>query len=162
MTGEGLVIQVGTGSYVAADVTQNTFGGNSGEDFVTSSFISAEDTFLGVNNTLVDTADFVYLDDTAQLDLRFNRNTGNQIAPSSRGAVFNTFDPIKFTFAGLTTRPVDEFQVDDGSNLDNPVNTFINFGATQDIDGIFATGGYNLRAAADPAFPNIGFPPFVP
>ncbi len=44
------------------------------------------------------------------------------------------------------------FQVDNGPNLNNPNNTFINFGITQNVNGAFTTGGYNIRGAADPLF----------
>ena len=63
---------------------------------------------------------------------------------------------------GVLNRDVSFFQVDNGPALNNPNNTFINFGITQDIQAAFTAGNYNLRAAADPAFPNIGFAPFLP
>ena len=54
------------------------------------------------------------------------------------------------------------FQVDNGPNLNNPNNVFTNSNGIQDIQNAFTTGGYNLRAIADPAYPNIGFAPFLP
>lgn len=165
VTGEGMFVEVGTGSYVAADVRNNTFGGNLEEDFHTESFLSAGNTFTSVENTAADTFDFVYLDDTAQLDLRFTNNSGNQIDVTADGANYTNFDPLKAQFfgaLGVVNRSADLFQIDDGNNLDNPNNVFINFGITQDIDGIFTNGGYNLRGIADPLFPNLGFPPFLP
>ena len=171
-TGEGLFINVGTGSYLAADVQNNAFGGNLEEDFRTVSFLSAGETFTSVDNAGVNTYDAIYLDDTAQFDLRFQNNEGNQILPSSRGddltplgATYTTLDPLKAIFMGTfgaSNRQADFFQVDNGPSLNNPNNTFINFGITQDIQNAFNTGGYNLRAAADPMFPNIGFAPFLP
>ena len=160
VTGEGLFIEVGTGSYLAADVRNNQFGGNLEEDFHTESFLSAGETALSldVNNALFDR---VPLDDTAQLDLRFSNNSGNQIDVTAVGATYTQVDPVKLPFAGAT-RDAFLFQIDDGGNLDNPNNTFINFGITQNIDGAFTTGQFNLRAAADPLFPNIGFAPFLP
>ena len=135
VSGEGMFIEVGTGSYLAADVQNNQFGGNLDEDFHTESFLSAGETALStdVNNALFD---FVPLDDTAQFDLRFRNNMGNQINVTSTGATYTQNDPLKQPFAGAT-RDAFLFQVDDGMNLDNPNNTFINFGITQDIDGAF-------------------------
>jgi hypothetical protein len=165
VTGEGIRIEVGTGSYVAADIQSNTFGGNLQEDLVTSSFLSAGNTFDSVDTNGDLTFDYVYLDDTAQMDMRFQNNSGNQIAPSDLGAVYTNFDALKATFLGpigVVNRDVSFFQVDNGPGLNSPNNNFINFGTTQNIQAAFSTGGYNLRAAADPAFPNIGFAPFLP
>lgn len=172
VTGEGLFMNVGTGSYLAADIRNNAFGGNLEEDVRTASFLSFGETFTSVDDTGDLTFDAIYLDDTAQLDMRFQNNSGNQIQPSSRGddvtplgATYTTLDPLKAIFLGnfgASNRETDLFQVDNGPNLNNPNNTFINFGLTQDIQNAFNTGGYNLRAAADPLFPNIGFAPFLP
>ena len=166
VTGEGIRIDVGTGAYVAADIRGNTFGGNLEEDVVTSSFLSAGNTFNSVDSTTVDTTfDFVYLDDTAQLDMRFQNNSGNQIAPSDVGATYFNADPLKAQFfgnLGVLQREAALFQVDNGPNLNNPNNVFVNFGTTQGIANAFTNGGYNLRGAADPLFPNIGFAPFLP
>ena len=159
---QGIRIDVGTGSYVAADLQNNVFGGNLEEDVLTSSFLSAGNTFTSVDTSGDLTFDYVYLDDTAQLDMRFQNNQGNQIAPSDVGATYTNFDSLKFLAAGLTDRDAALFQVDNGPFLNDPNNTFINFGVTQDIQTSFTNGGYNLRAAADPAFPNIGFAPFLP
>jgi hypothetical protein len=165
VTGEGIRIEVGTGSYVAADITNNAMGGNLQEDLVTSSFLSAGNTFDSVNTTEDLTFDYVYLDDTAQLDMRFLNNTGNQVAPSDFGAIYTNADPLKSQFfgnIGVTLREAALFQVDNGPSLNNPNNVFSNFGVTQDIQAAFTTGNYNIRAAADPAFPNLGFAPFLP
>ncbi len=165
VTGEGLFINVGTGAYVAADVQNNAFGGNLEEDFRTASFLSAGETFTSVDTTGDGTFDTIYLDDTAQFDLRFQTNSGNQILPSSQGATYTTLDPLKAIFLGnvaASNRQADLFQVDNGPSLNDPNNTFITFGVTQNIQNAFTTGGYNLRAAADPLFPNIGFAPFLP
>ena len=165
VTGEGLFINVGTGAYVAADVQNNAFGGNLEEDFRTASFLSAGETFTSVDDAGDQTFDAIYLDDTAQFDLRFQTNSGNQILPSSLGATYTTLDPLKAIFlgaAGASNRQTDLFQVENSTNLNDPNNTFINFGVTQSITNSFNSGGYNLRAAADPLFPNIGFAPFLP
>lgn len=163
--GAGVRIDVGTGAYVAADIRNNAFGGNLNEDLITSSFLSAGNTFDS-NDTSGDlTFDYIYLDDTAQLDLRFLNNSGDEIAPSDFGALYTNFDALKAQFfgpVGVTFRDASLFQVDNGPNLNNPNNVFTNFGVTQDIQAEFTGGGYNLRGAADPAWPNIGFPPFLP
>lgn len=172
VTGEGLFINVGTGSYLAADVQDNVFGGNLEQDFRTASFLSAGETFTSLDTTGDQTFDVIYHDDTAQFDLRFQNNSGNQILPESLGddvnplgATYTTLDPLKAITMGnlgAQRRNASLFQVENGANLDNPNNTFINFGITQPINGAFGTGGYNIRAAADPLFPNIGFAPFLP
>lgn len=165
VTGEGVRIDVGTGAYVAADVQGNVFGGNLEEDFVTSSFLSAGNTFDSQDTSGNNTFDYIYLDDTAQFDLRFQNNQGNQIAPSELGAIYTNLDLLKaqfFGILGVQNRQVSLFQVDNGPNLNNPNNTFVTFGVTQDVQQSFTNGGYNLRGAADPLFPNIGFAPFLP
>ncbi|APZ91632.1 hypothetical protein Fuma_01221 [Fuerstiella marisgermanici] len=170
VTGEGLVLSIGTGAYLAADIQNNTFGGNLEEDVRTESFLSFGNTFDSVDDSGDLTFDAIYHDDTAQLDMRFVGNSGNQISLSSDGASYRNRDALKeivlgFTptdLAGVTDRDAAFFQIDDGPNLDNPNNAFINFGITQDIDGAFATGGFNIRGAADPLFPNIQFAPFLP
>jgi hypothetical protein len=179
VTGEGLFIKVGTGAYVAADIQDNVFGGNLEEDFRTASFLSAGQTFDSVDNTGDGTRDFVYLDDTAQLDVRFQNNSGNQIDANARGdieiptdnqglgATYTNGDPLKTQFFGninVLRRRADLFQVDNGPSLNDPNNIFQNFGITQDINDDFSRGGtnYNVRLAADPLFPNIGFAPPLP
>ncbi len=179
VTGEGLFIKVGTGSYVAADIQDNVFGGNLEEDFRTASFLSAGQTFDSVDNTGDGTRDFVYLDDTAQLDVRFQNNSGNQIDADARGdieiptdnlalgATYSNADPLKTQFfgnIGVLRRRADLFQVENGPNLNDPNNIFESFGITQNINDNFSRSGtnYNVRAAADPLFPNIGFAPFLP
>ncbi len=165
VTGEGVRIDVGTGSYVAADIQGNVMGGNLEEDFVTSSFLSAGNTSNSFDVTGDLTFDVVFLDDTAQLDVRFQNNSGNQIAPTDVGAIYTNADPLKQQFfgaIGVVNRDASLFQVDNGPNLNNPNNSFLNFGITQDIQNAFNTGNYNIRGAADPLFPNIGFAPFLP
>ena len=179
VTGEGLFIKVGTGSYVAGDIQNNVFGGNLEEDFRTASFLSAGQTFDSVDNTGDGTRDFVYLDDTAQLDVRFQNNSGNQIDANARGdneiltdnlglgATYSNPDPLKEQFFGpisVLRRRADLFQVDNGPGLNDPNNIFQSLGVTQNINNNFSRAGtnYNVRAAADPLFPNIGFAPFLP
>ena len=165
VTGEGLVLSVGTGSYLAADVRNNVFGGNLEEDVRTESFLSAGNTYASVDDAGATNLDAIYHDDTAQLDMRFLANSGNQILLSSDGAAYTNGDTLKQItqgVIGVLDRDAAFFQIDDGGNLDNPNNTFINFGITQDIDGAFISGRFNLRGAADALFPNIGFAPFLP
>jgi hypothetical protein len=165
VTGEGVSINVGTGAYVAADLRNNAFGGNLEADFQTSSFLSAGQTEASVETTGNNRWDVIFLDDTAQFDLRFQDNAGNQIAPSDVGAVYTQFDLLKAIVlgnVGSANRDASLFQVDNGANLNNPNNAFSTFGITQNIQGAFTTGNYNIRGAADPLFPNIGFAPFLP
>ncbi len=165
VTGEGLLVNVGTGAYLAADIQNNTFGGNLEADFETASFLSHGETETSVEVTGNNRWDVIFLDDTAQFDLRFQNNEGNQIAPSDVGATYQQFDLLKAIVlgnVGASNRDASLFQVDNGPNLNNPNNAFINFGVTQDIQNSFTTGNYNLRGAADPLFPNIGFAPFLP
>ena len=169
--GEGLFIRVGTNAYVAADVRNNGFGGNLDADFRTESFLTGglnTNDFIDTNG--VGTFDTVFLDDTAQLDLRFNNNFGNQIAVVADGATYTNPDraklfPNSLTFdpaIAPTTRDAFLFQVDGGPFLDNPNNQFIQQGQTADIDAQFSSGNYFLRSISDPLFPNIGFAPPLP
>lgn len=170
VTGEGIVLSVGTGTYLAADVRDNTMGGNLEEDFRTESFLSFGETFLSVDNAGDNTFDAVYHDDSAQMDLRFFGNTGNQIVLSSDGATYTAFDGLKQIVQGfnptnefgVTDRNAAFFQVDNGINLNVIGNDFINFGATQQMVTTFQDAGFNLRNAADAAFPNLLFAPFLP
>ncbi|MEX1233004.1 MAG: inverse autotransporter beta domain-containing protein [Planctomycetaceae bacterium] len=167
----GILLQIGTGTYLSADVQNNVFGGNVLSDFRTEGFASQGSPSQSVDRSGATTFDSIFLDDTAQLDLRFNLNTGDQIEPTARTAGGDRFaydfDPGKngfppnFYFNPPRSTPF-LFQVDDGPNLDFPNNDFIQFGVQQDIDGAFSGGGYNLRSIADPLFPNPAFPPFLP
>ena len=118
----GLVIAVSTNSTVQADVRGNTFSGNSLDDVRTSSFITTDGGFDAIGNvagTAIQTnasvnrsgagsVDDVFRDDTAQLDLRFLQNTGDQINVTSLGAAYNV-DAAKNS--GGNPRRVDIFQV---------------------------------------------------
>jgi hypothetical protein len=150
---------------VAADIQDNAYGGNLDADVRTDSFLSFGNTFNSLDNAGDGTFDVVFWDDTAQLDMRFQNNSGNQIDASSFGATYSNPDALKALVLGgfgVQFRDAGLFQVDNGPNLNNPNNSFVNFGITQGIQNAFTNGGYNLRAAADPAFPNIGFAPFLP
>lgn len=173
---DGVLIRVANNSYVAADVEGNTFGGNAGSDFRTDAFITTDDAgnqilpALSVDNTNASgLPDMLVLDDSAQFDLRFNRNINGDsgvsvdlsqafyVDPSALGD-----DPLKVDGQRL----VHLFQVDGPeapfADLSAPNNQFTLFGSPQDVDGVFNFGGYNLRANPDPNFPNILFPPFLP
>ena len=165
VTGEGVRIDVGTGAYVAADVQNNVFGGNLEADFATASFLSAGNTFDSADTAGANTFDYIYLDDVAQMDLRFQTNTGNQINVTDVGAFYTNVDTLKAQFYGIIgvqNRDASFFQVDNGPNLNSPNNIFNNFGITQDVQSAFNTGNYNIRGAADPIWPNPGFLPFLP
>ena len=156
---------MGTGAYVAADIRNNTFGGNLEEDLRTESFLSAGATNASIDTNGMGTFDTMYLDDSAQLDMRFFGNTGNQIFVTSEGATYTDPDLLKAVglgVLGVLDRDAAFFQIDDRPNLNHPNNSFISFGATQVIDAAFINGGFNDRAGADPAFPNIEFAPFLP
>ncbi|MFK7822447.1 MAG: beta strand repeat-containing protein [Planctomycetaceae bacterium] len=168
--GTGMTIRVSPNAYLAADVQNTTFGGNLDADFFTESFNvggtprTSIDYINGdANVPLFLVPDVVFLDDTAQFDLRFENNTGNQIEVTSAGFVFDNIDQSKGTFTpALFPRTPSIFQVDNGPFLNNPNNVFSFQGSIQGIRGAFSTGGYNERAAADPLFPNIAFPPALP
>ena len=102
----GLEIAVSTFAYVSADIRNNTFSGNRLDDVATSSFqastgsggslggFNANGTINAANplNTsasideIVTGIDRIFLEDTAQLDMRFINNVGDQVSISSRGS----------------------------------------------------------------------------
>lgn len=170
----GVFINVGTNSYVAADVQSNVFGGNVLSDFHTDSFVSAGNPNNAVNNSGVGTYDFVTLDDSAQLDLRFALNTGDHINVDAIGALYTNNDPGKqnglngnengpaFTRGfSATNRRADIFRIDNAPGLNYPNNDFRQFGVQQDIrfgaEG-FGPNGFIMVGFEDPLFPSYGFP----
>ncbi len=151
--GEGVFLNVGTNSYLSADVNGNTFTGNGSTDFRTRSFLSgpnppaSTDVAAPGNDTL-------FLDDTAQLDLRFANNTGQSLDPVSAFALYPG-EAAK----GPGLRYVGLFEVDDfGGTLLNGTNTFtaLPFGQTVqslfngDFDRLTTTTVFTLN---NPAFP---------
>ena len=96
----GLEIDVSTRAYVAADIRNNIFGGNTLDDVATASFTATSGGFnangtisnVGVLNTpgSIDEVqagvDRIFWEDTAQLDMRFMHNTGDRISVSSGGS----------------------------------------------------------------------------
>lgn len=93
----GLEIDVSTYTRVVADIRNNVFHGNTLDDVATASFIATTGGFNAngtINTTgqvstpgsideVVAGVDRIYLEDTAQLDMRFEHNTGDQIHVSS-------------------------------------------------------------------------------
>ena len=161
--GTGMTIRVSPNAYLAADVQNTAFGGNLDADFFTESFNVGGDPLSSIDQVNADgteifNPDVVFLDDTAQLDLRFNNNSGNQIDVTSAGFAFTNIDPSK----GFLPRNTSLFQVDNGPLLSSPNNIFSFQGSVQDIRTEFNSNGFNERAAADPLFPNIDFPPVLP
>jgi hypothetical protein len=108
----GVEIDVSTYAKVTADIRDNVMKGNSLSDFSTSSFIAstgsggefggfnANGTINGANKVSttslenVDPAqdDRIYLEDTAQLDLRFVGNIGNKMSPDSQSSDNSAFN----------------------------------------------------------------------
>ncbi|MEO1997639.1 MAG: hypothetical protein ABGZ17_20450, partial [Planctomycetaceae bacterium] len=164
---DGVFVRVGTNSYVAADVQDVSFGGNSLSDFRTESFLTTDATGTGiqtaasVDRTGATDLDDIFLDDSASLDLRFNRNTGDSGISLVSNAVLNA-DPLKIGGNRLS----ELFQIDGPDatfgTLNDPNNVFMLFGSPQDVQGVFNSGGYNLRTNPDALFPNINFPPYLP
>lgn len=180
-TGDGMFLRLGTDTYLSADLggeagggTGNVFAGNTGADVRMGSFVAYDRndplrTPLqpGPSTAGDDTADppvpdHMFLDDTAQLDLRFNNNVGRKfdanvifvIGPEGsaglRTAAYDNPDPFK----GGIPRPTQLFQVDDGVNLNAN-----NSGWLQDLENAMGNdGNFHLRTVADPLFPNPAFP----
>ncbi len=175
--GDGMSIRVGTNTYLSADIggaagsgNGNVFSGNALADVRFESFIAYDPnsendgTPLTLTTTQpgvsvpggAPTPDVIFLDDTAQMDLRFNNNIGSEVsAPFNffpdEAAVYSVSDIVGGKGAG--PRPVQVFQVDDGFNLD-ATNTW----ASQILPTVFGNGNFYRRTVADPAFPNLAFP----
>ena len=178
INGQGIELLVGTGVYLAADVRNNITGGNLNEDFVTGSFFSHVDTssetavridtFESQDNSGDLTFDFIYLDDVAQLDLRFTDNTGNQILPLENGPFLDTTSTIALDIPALHTNfddlkfdDIDRdgavFKIDDAFGLNVPVNSFIEFGVTQDIEAAFSAEYEILNLSAEALWPEVPY-----
>lgn len=183
-TGDGVYIRVSTDSYLAADIggeagsgNGNVFAGNAGADIKFGSFVAynrgdASRTPLQPPQSIPgdDTngvPDRIWFDDTAQLDLRFNNNTGHKLdAPFQivvgggnaglTAAAYDNNDPNKNGAPRLTQL----FQLDDATNVDNN-----NLGWNQTL-GLFPllfdqfrAGNFHMRnTGPDPLFPNSDFP----
>lgn len=183
-TGDGMWLRLGTNSYLAADIggaaggtTGNVFTGNANADFRTSSFVAYDRddplrtpiqppvSVPGNDTAAPPVLDKIWLDDTAQMDLRFNNNTGRKVdtkvifvigpegSAGLRTAAYDNVDQFKGSPDGQI-RPTQIFQVDDGLNL----NANNNWGP-QDIEfEMNVNGNIHLRTVADPLFPNPAFP----
>ena len=117
-------------------------------------------TFDSQDNSGDLTFDFVYLDDAALLDMRFTGNSGDQINPledtpfsdllitnptvaQDLQAWYTNDDDLKrlgfFGPIAVLQREAGVFKIDDAFGLNAPVNSFIQFGSTQDVEDAFAT-----------------------
>ncbi|GIX03604.1 MAG: hypothetical protein KatS3mg113_0610 [Planctomycetaceae bacterium] len=173
--GEGMFVRVSTNSYLALDLggaagsgLGNIFSGNTLADVRFESFIAYQEIPGGIRlieqppdsvpNT-APTADQVFLDHTAQLDLRFANNIGSEVsAPFAfapdQAAIYPGPDvPNGKDGVASFPRAVQIFQVDDGLNLDA-----INLWPLQILPNEFSNGNFHLRNVADPLFPNVSFP----
>lgn len=165
--GDGVFIRVGTDTYLSADMggaagsgNGNIFSGNALADVHFESFIAFDPATGNVINppastaNAAPTADVIFLDDTAQLDLRFNNNTADQVSAPfvlqpNQAAIYTVSDALKRG----GQRAVQLFQVDDGNNLDANNNVPL-----QNLPLIFNSGNFHLRTVADGLFPNPSFP----
>lgn len=165
--GDGVFFRVSTDSYLGADVggangsgNGNVFTGNLLSDFRTESFRAIDQaTGVVVPKTAsvangAPTPDDIYMDDTAQMDLRFFNNTGDNVnaVPNvfPRGAIY----PGEFLLENVNLRPVQLFQLDGGPNV-NASNTFTN---TPFLTTEFANGDFHIRTGSSIVFPNANFP----
>ncbi|MDB5341790.1 MAG: Parallel beta-helix repeat protein [Schlesneria sp.] len=96
----GLEIDVSSFSQVVADIRNNVFHGNTLDDVATASFIATTGGFNangtistvgqvstpGSIDEIVAGVDRIFLEDTAQLDMRFMHNVGDQVRISSGGS----------------------------------------------------------------------------
>lgn len=164
--GTGMTVRVSANAYLSADIQSTRFGGNLEADFFTESFNVGGDPINSLDyiNAQANPQpfDFVFLDDTAQLDLRFDDNTGNQIEVTANGVQYTNNDPGKnFPFIPIPNVPRAGtlFQVDGGPFLNTPNNVFSFQGTIQNVRAAFSSGNYFERSISDPLFPNIAFPP---
>lgn len=178
--GDGMFIRVSTDSYLSADMggeagsgNGNVFTGNAHADIRFESFTATEVDGITPIVPNVSTAaaapalDRLYLDDTAQITLRFNNNIGRELdanfiivgAGATVGQRAAAYNVNGSPFIGGTNllRATQMFQVDDGLNLNN-TNTFYNTDLTTEFSN---SGGWHLVPVADPAFPNPEFPQSV-
>lgn len=190
--GEGVFVRVSTDSYLSLDFggavgsgNGNSFIGNHMADVRFESFIQYQlrpDLAVGgiparVYETppqsqpnTAPTEDIIFLDHTAQLDLRFNNNTGSELsAPFTffpqQGAVYTLSDAAAPSGKGTGPRAVQMFQLDNGQpdSFGQSVDT-TNTWFGQILSDEFEGGNFFLRfgpppnGGPDPAFPNPDFP----
>ncbi len=180
VVGDGVYIRVGTGSYLSADVRGNTIRGNLQNDLHIESFVAYN---RQTNAAIIPPAsiaanpgpDIVFLDDTAQLDLRLTGNTGNTlniVSPFNNGGglpgnvtpngAFYPGDFFKNNFGPNFIQPrlAQLFQIDDGvAGVNAPINSFVANGVTTNVSNTFDNASWHLRTtAAGVLFPDPGFP----
>ncbi len=177
--GDGMFLRISTNSFLSADIggaagnaaAGNLFSGNEYADvriesFVATDITTPEQTSLAAvllppqsTAAAAPTADRIWLDDTAQLDLRFNNNTGRELNANfitvvgdagRRAAVYENFD----IFKGGAFRATQLFQLDNAFNV-NTSNSFSNVNLFNEFSG---SGNFYMSPVADPLFPNSDFP----
>lgn len=79
VAGDGMLLLVGTSSYLHADIRNNQFAGNFLDDFRTDSFISQADAPAYSADDPADGTTHIFLDHISLMDLRFTGNTGYSI-----------------------------------------------------------------------------------
>lgn len=196
--GDGIFLRVSTNSYLGADIggangsgNGNTFLGNRLADFRTEAF-SAYRTSDGVTmatlkpdsqDNAAPTLDRIFLDDSAQLDLRFFNNVGNTVNPQTfalvstplprsdlrgdptgyRGAFYlqGEGNPSPQTLLGFGRRDVELFQVANFNNslntsniFDTPINAALP--GPQNLINDFLARSWRVRNSE--AWPGPGFP----
>lgn len=186
--GDGVFVRVSSDSFLSLDMggvagggTGNTFLGNTLADFHVESFIQYQErpdlpAIQGVPVRVYENPpasrpkgppplDIIFLDHTAQMDLRFNNNSGNEVsAPFAffpqQAAVYLALGGVSQedlaapSGKGLGSRAVQIFQVDDAADLDAN-NTW----AAQALANEFSLGNFHLRLPPpDPLFANPAFP----
>lgn len=192
---DGVFIRVGTEAYLAADVERNTMTGNVANDFHVESFVQYNPTTLvsqqpnpSVGKNAPPAINSVFLDKTAQMDLRFIGNIGNTINIQSplvnTNVVNGTFialqgnstpngafvgannatnsDPLKDNFGAFGFANPSPRMVQlfqvDDGANLNANNIFTQNGTTQDLQLEFYRADWHLRTVKDPLFPNPLFP----
>jgi hypothetical protein len=171
VTGNGLRMLVGTGAYVAADLTDNTFGGNLEEDMLLGSFLSdvetkgsgdfnnageRDDPTTAADETNI-TYDYVFQNDVALLDMRFTGNEGDQLElddPNNSAFYGNADGKYRDEMVPDPNRYANLFKIDDYTNLDTGNGVFQTPGqpALVLID-LFTDAFEILVNPAEPAWP---------
>ena len=169
--GDGVFIRVSTNSYLSADIGStlgsglgNTFSGNQQADLRFVSFTATlidgvTPTFPNASTAVNPGLDRLFLDDTAQLALRMNNNTGTEVSSKviyvggnvgERAAAYSQ-NGTAF-IGGSFIRGTQMFQVDDVLNV-NANNSF----TTPLINEFLNNGGWE-GTILDPAWGDPLFP----
>ena len=155
--GEGVFLRVSTNAYLSADVRANTFTGNGSSDFRTESFVTGGIPPIA-RASAAPVPDVVFLDDTAQLDLRLANNTGQSIQPrylfgnQNLGAQY--LNPDFYKSGNSVPRGAELFAVDNSVGV-LATNAFTNLAAPQPT--LFFNAGYHLNTTPF-TLNNLGFP----